>query len=229
MIKKILLSWLALSVATFASSDLFLQKFINNNNCDQILTNNGYFETCYDYRAKGAKFVAYMIDGDIVNVRNIKKRPRFYEDKHIPKRYRSTYSDYTHNGLSLDRGHIYEDAAMDYSLRSLKSVYVMSNIFPQDSTINRSAKAWKGLEKLGRNLSMNLGYINVLNGIIYSENPKRIGRNRIAVPKAFWKMYYNKKHNYKRCFYFKNKKITDKNKKIKDYEVDCKELLRNKI
>lgn len=50
------------------------------------MKNNGYFQTCYNYENKGAKYVAYTIDGSNVNVKNIEKRPRFYDDLNIPKK-----------------------------------------------------------------------------------------------------------------------------------------------
>ncbi|RXJ77040.1 endonuclease [Arcobacter sp. F155] len=206
------------------SSDLFLKQFINNKQCDQILQNNGYFITCYSYKNKGAKYVAYTLFKDKVNSKNIKERPRFYDDLNIPKKYRSTYSDYTRNTFKADRGHLYPDAAADWSQKSLKAVYVMSNIIPQHYSLNRSIHAWRGLEKYGRTLAMKMGNVKVLNGVVYSEHSQKIGRNKISVPNAFWKMYYNKDQNFERCFYFENKPEI-KGKKIKDYVVKCKKLI----
>ena len=221
--KKTILILAVLSVNLFGA-DLSLKKYFNDRTCDQVLNNGGLFKTCYDYKNKGPKYVAYTLKGDKVNVKNIKKRPRFYEDKNIPKKYRSSYSDYTHNIYKNDRGHIYEDAAVDYSQKTLNAVYVMSNIIPQHNSINRSIHAWKGLEKYGRTLATKLGEINVLNGVIYGDSPKKMGRNKISVPSAFWKMYYTK--DFERCFYFKNKQI-NKAYKIKDYEVKCSALKRH--
>lgn len=201
-----------------------MHQFFNDKACDQILNNDGYFKTCYDYKAKGAKYVAYTLDGSLVNAGGIKQRPKFYEDLNIPSRYRSRSSDYTKNIYQMDRGHLFSDASMDYSQRSMEAVYVMSNIIPQDSSINRSKKAWAGLERFGRTLATKMGRVHVLNGVVYSNKPKRIGHGQIAVPEAFWKMYYNDEKKYRRCFYFKNEAITDKKKKLKDYEIECREL-----
>lgn len=222
---KLLFKILLLSNLLYAADNIFLHQFFNDKVCDQVLNNDGYFKTCYDYKAKGAKFVAYTIYGSLVNQKNIKKRPRFYQDLHIPKRYRSSSNDYTRNIYSMDRGHLAEDASFDYSQRSLNAVYTMSNIIPQHSTINRGKKAWAGLEKFGRALAVKMGKINVLNGVIYSKNPKRIGHDQIAVPEAYWKLYYSDDMKYLRGFYFENKKITDNRKKIKDYEIDYRKLL----
>jgi endonuclease G len=221
--KKILFIALA-SISALASSNLSLQNYFNDSVCDQILNNGGYFKTYYDYKMKGALYVSYTLDGSQVNVKNIKKRPRFYEDRNIPKRYRSHFSDFTRSGY--DRGHIANDASFDYSLRSQLSTYVMSNIIPQVPSVNSGRNSWMGLERFGRTLSVKMGSVDVLNGVVYSKYPKRIGRNRVAVPVAYWKVYSNDENNYQRCFYFENKEITDSRKKIRDYEVDCRELLR---
>jgi len=70
-----------------------IHDFINKRNCDQIL-DKGYYQICYDYSMKGAKYVGYNLDGSKVNSGNIKKRPRFYPDKAIPRQYRTTSKDY---------------------------------------------------------------------------------------------------------------------------------------
>ena len=53
---------------------------------------------------KGAKYVFYTLDGKLVNKLNIKKRPSFYTEKNLKKKYRSHTRDYTHSGY--DRGHL---------------------------------------------------------------------------------------------------------------------------
>ena len=86
--------------------------FINKHNCDQIIDKQ-VFTICYDYKRKGAKYVAYTLYGDKVNSVNIKKRMGFYTEKNIPAKYRSKNKDYTHSGY--DRGHLANDASFDYS------------------------------------------------------------------------------------------------------------------
>jgi len=221
--KKLIFTIAILSI-NLLGSDLFLKQFFNDQQCDQILRNDGFFKTCYSYKNKGARYVSYTLYGSKVNLKNIKKRPRFYQDINIPKKYRSTYNDYTHNTFKADRGHLAPDAAFDWSRKSLHSVYTLSNIIPQHYSLNRGAHSWKGLEKYGRVLATKLGSINVLNGVVYKKYSKKIGRDKISVPNAFWKMYYNSDKNFQRCFYFVNKPEV-KGVKIKDYEVDCQKLI----
>jgi len=193
--------------------------FINKQNCDQIL-DKGFYQICYQYSAKGARYVGYTLVGSNMEAGNIKKRPRFYPDTAIPARYRTTSSDYTKNEFHADRGHLAPDASFDYSSKSLHSVYSMANIIPQYSKINR--KTWVKAEKYERQVARKLGSVHVMNGVVYGPNPKRMRKSGIAYPQAYWKMLYDN-HGFERCFYYKNdshEKI--KGDKLRDHLVDCK-------
>lgn len=99
----------------------------------------------------------------------------------------------------------------------------MANVIPQAPKVNR--KTWIKAEKLERSIAVKLGSVSVINGVIYSENSERIGRNKVAVPSAFWKMIYNNEAGYKKCFYYKNDKDIDiKGDKLKHHLVDCGKL-----
>jgi endonuclease G len=221
---KLLLFVSVLLLLQLSAKDAFLEQFFNKQLCDRVLENDGLYKTCYSDHYKGAKYIAFSLDGKLVNESNIEKRPRFYDDLNIPKQFRSTYADYAND--TYQRGHIFEDASADYSVDSLKAVYRMSNIVPMEAKVNMSKSAWSGVERYGRMLATKFGNINVLNGIVYNEKPKRIGRNKIAVPFAFWKMYY-KSDGYQRCFYLQNNSKAIAGKKLKEHEVDCGELLKS--
>ena len=67
---------------------------------------------------------------------SIKKRPSFYTEKNLKKKYRSHTRDYTHSGY--DRGHLANDASFDYDKKIVRKTYTMANIIPQhfyDKTI----------------------------------------------------------------------------------------------
>ena len=46
---------------------LFIKKFFNKKQCDQIIDKK-YYQICYNYKAKGANYVYYVLDGAKVNV-----------------------------------------------------------------------------------------------------------------------------------------------------------------
>jgi len=199
-----------------------ISDFINKQNCDQILDKK-FYQICYDYSAKGAKYVGYVLDGEKVSTAaDIKKRPRFYPDTAIPSRYRTTSEDYTKNEFHADRGHLAPDASFDYSERSLHSVYSMANIIPQYFKINRMT--WVKAEKYERLIARKLGSVTVINGVIYGQKPKRLRKSDIAYPQAYWKMLYDN-NGFERCFSYENdSKVKTKGDQLKDHMIDCKLL-----
>jgi len=195
-----------------------ISDFINKRDCDQVL-DKGFYQICYDYSALGAKYVGYVLDGNLVNAGNIKKRPRFYPDTEIPAQYRTTSKDYTRNEFHADRGHLAPDASFDWSKQSLRSVYSMANIIPQYSKINR--RTWVKAEKYERVVARKLGHVTVVNGVVYDSSPRRMRKSGIAYPKAYWKMLYDNK-GFERCFYYKNdSRAKIKGDKLRDHVVDC--------
>ena len=113
------------------------------NNCDQIIGKQ-VFTICYDYERKAAKYVAYTLDGSLVNKTNIEKRASFYTEKNLAKIYRSHSKDYEYSGY--DRGHLASDASFDYDKKVVRKTYSMANIVPMTPSVNR--KSWFKAEKL---------------------------------------------------------------------------------
>lgn len=112
------------------------------------------------------------------------------------------------------------DASFDWSMESLNSTYSMINIVPQDSKVNRYH--WIKVERYARMVSKKLGTLNVTNIIQYSQNPKRLKKQNIAVPQGFYKILYNKEQNFEKCFYYKNDKSSYlKKDKLKNHLIEC--------
>jgi len=186
--------------------------------CDIVLDKK-YYNICYNYDLKGALFVSYLLSGDTVNAVNIINRPSFYEDKSLPKEYESRSSDY--RGSGYDRGHLASDASFDYSQDSLKSVYVMSNIIPQYPSVNRYS--WSDTEDEERMLAVKYGEVEVIIGVVYDDNPQRIGADFIAVPAAFYKTIFSADGSQV-CYYYDNIPIDSTIDSLKDHQVDCATL-----
>ena len=163
---RLLITILLIYTSLYATNIL---DYINKQNCNQIVDKQVY-TICYDYKAKGAKYVAYTLDGSKVNAVNIKKRFSFYSEKILPKQYRSRSKDYSHSGY--DRGHLANDASFDWSKKSVRKTYSMANIVPQAPNVNR--RTWIKAEKLERKVASKLGTANVINGVIYSSRPNGV-------------------------------------------------------
>jgi endonuclease G len=193
--------------------------YFNADSCDQVIDKH-VFIICYDYNYKAAKAVGYTLHGDKVG-KSIKKRPRFYPEPSLRASYRADYKDYTHSGY--DRGHLANDADFDYSPTALNQTYSLANIIPQAPTVNR--KLWVKAEKYERSMAVKLGTVEVLNIVVYSKEPLRIGRNGIAVPDGFWKKISNEQKGFERCFYYANDRhAIAKGDRLKEHVIDCKSL-----
>ncbi len=203
-----------------------LDNFINDTNCDQVIekefSTGSILSICYDYSYKSAKYVAYTLDGELINEGDIVKRPNFYREREIPREYQVLDSDYTRSGY--DRGHLAPDADFDYNEEDLHQIYSLANIIPQDPNINRHF--WIKVEKQERLVAATLGELSVINGVEFDEKPKYIGENRIAVSKGFWKILYNEEEEFRQCYYYDNFVLFDADKDtLLSHKVDCNSLI----
>ena len=207
-------------VAEVLNQDTIEAKYINSDNCDQII-NKDFFKICYSYKYKAAKSVAYVLEGDLVNDVNIKDRPRFYPESAIDETYRANVHDYYNSGY--DRGHLAPDAAFDWCEDSLEATYSLANIIPQDREVNEHQ--WNKVEEHARKEAVLHGMIHIINLVIYSKEPKTIGDDNIAVSKGYYKIMYNKEENYQECFYYDNNASLNEST-LYGNRVDCQKVLQ---
>ena len=134
-------------------------------------------------------------------------------------KYRTKPEDYTNSGF--DRGHLASDANFDYDKKAQLKTYSMANIVPQHPTLNR--KHWANLEKYERYLTINFSNINVINLVDYSKSTNQIGKSKLSVPNAFYKIIYNDEHNFKKCFKYDNIEI-NQNDSVTKYQIECERI-----
>jgi len=218
----LLLTLLVSATSLYATK---INDFMDLRNCDQLI-NKKIYKICYSYRYKGALGGWTRLDGNKVNAVNIKKRPRFYEDTTIPRKYRTHYYDYTGMGRIWNRGHfIVADADADYSHKSLYLVYDMAQIEPQSAKLNQ--KTWLKVERYGRYMATILGYVNSISIADYKNANKTI-KNNVVIPTGFYRIYYNDKAHFKKCFYYKNIVNVDvRHDKLKNHLVNCSAIKQN--
>ena len=219
---KILLIVITLLLSLTSSYATDIKDYINKNNCDQIIDKQVY-TVCYDYKMKGAKYVAYQLNGSKVGKNIVSKHLPFYSEKTIKNKYRSKNKDYWKSGY--DRGHLASHASFNYDKKIVKKTYSLVNIIPQSPKVNRGV--WKKVERYERQVAVKLGSVGVINKVIYSSNPKRIGKNEIAVPSALIKMIYNDEAGFKKCYYFINDLTVKPNdNKLRSHLVNCNKFNR---
>lgn len=185
--------------------------YFNPLNCSVVL-DKFFYTNCYDYKLKGTKAIAYKVEASNLKEKQIKKRPRFEDDTNIPKKYRSTWSDYKNSGYT--RGHIASNASFRFSKAAQTSVFLMSNITPQNAQVN--ATVWNEIEQRERSLAFKFQSVEVLNLIIYGKNPKFI-KNGVAIPSSYVKII--KTSRFKECYEVSNNDI--QSEEINDYKISC--------
>lgn len=109
---------------------------------------------------------------------------RFRIDPEVPKP-RATTDDYTNSGYQ--RGHMCPAADRTSSIQLMKSTFLLSNVCPQAPSLNLGA--WKQSEQLCRLGAITYGACTIRVAPIYfNRDTIRIGKHRIAVPHAFFKV-----------------------------------------
>jgi len=168
--------------------------------CSEIISNQ-VINSCYSYKYKGALAVASVITKRTQAMKHIDIRPNWFVDNSIPRRFRGNSKDYNYSGYQ--RGHLASNWSYNYYWNIQKNVFnINANVVPQTPNLNEHV--WIQAERFSRYEARKLGYVDVIDLVIYPKNPKRIGKDKIAVPSAFYKIIYNKSKHLKDCFYFKN-------------------------
>jgi len=210
--------WLILFAGFISSnSRADLRRDFNKIQCDQVIS-TPYYQICYDYKAKGAKAVFYVLEGDLMDRVNIKKRPGFYAEKALPDSQRTYSADYTRNPYHADRGHLAPDAAFDWSKDSLHAVYSMANIIPQYYMINR--RSWLSAERYARQQAITHQSVQILNLVNYGDYGQRFPKSGIAVPYSYTKII--EVGSDKSCFLYINDEAHYKvNRHLEDHRITC--------
>ncbi len=87
-----------------------------------------------------------------------------------------------------DRGHMAPAADFLFDEEAMKETFFMSNMSPQDPSMNRGI--WSRLEDEGRKLAKKYGRVFIITGPVLEKNTyKTIGINKVSVPEFFYKIF----------------------------------------
>lgn len=149
---------------------------------DAIVEHDG-FTLAYNEEAEQAKWVAYRLTSSNL-AQNLARR----KDNYRPDSYVATGSadpdDYRNSGY--DRGHLAPAADFKWSQNAMDATFVMSNISPQRPEFNGGI--WNDLEQKIRTWAKRDKELFIVTGPIIDKRPKRIGKNKVAVPDRFYKV-----------------------------------------
>jgi len=151
---------------------------------EQILKRKGYTAS-YNGQTRNPNWVAWHLTKSHTNGSFQRKNEVFTEDTDI-KGVRATDNDYYNS--RYDRGHMCPAGDNKWDKQAMEQSFLFTNICPQNHGLNKYE--WNDLEILCRDWAREYGAIDIVCGPIYYQNTdqKTIGRNKVWVPDAFFKV-----------------------------------------
>ena len=131
----------------------------------------------------------------------IKREDQFHEEEQIPEQFRATLADYRASGY--DRGHMSPNADMPDKSSQYDS-FSLANMVPQAPKNNQ--EIWRKLEEATRGLvKKNKQDVYVVTGPIFTgQRLKTIGKGKVIVPSAVFKVVYMPKTGVIGAYYAPN-------------------------
>jgi len=177
--------------------------------------NHRYYGVAYSQKYKDPLWVSYILTKKMVKIKKVdRSEEEFTKDPNLSTNY-ALSSDYT--GSGYDRGHMCPAGDMNFNQTAMTECFFMVNITPQKPGLNR--KIWKDLEEKVRDWAVENDSLYVVAGAIYSQRPRRLGKDKVAIPSKFYKVIadISAKDGYKAiAFIFDNKDYSN-NAEFMDY------------
>ena len=151
---------------------------------EQILKRKGY-TTSYNSKTKNPNWVAWHLTKSHTYGSFQRKDEMFTVDEDA-KGGRATDNDYYNS--RYDRGHMCPAGENKWDKQAMEQSFLFTNICPQNHGLNKYE--WNDLEILCRDWAREYGAIDIVCGPIYNQKSeqKTIGRNKVWVPDAFFKV-----------------------------------------
>lgn len=150
---------------------------------EQILRREGYTAS-YNKTTKLPNWVAWHLTADRTEGPAKRSGVDFEADTDVPAP-RAEDSDYY--GSGYDRGHMCPAADNKYSEKAMRESFLFTNMCPQNGNLNRGD--WNEMEMACRRWAKKYGGLYIVCGpILYKGRHKTIGKNKVVVPEAFFKV-----------------------------------------
>lgn len=162
-----------------------LKQRVNRGVSEIMLIRKGYV-TSYNKTTRNPNWVAWTLTKEHTYGQQLRQNERFEEDLDVPTP-RSTFQDYYNS--QLDRGHMCPAGDNKWDQQAMTESFLMTNVCPQNHGLNK--EDWNTLEIQCRTWARKFGELTIVCGPIYeNENPRLLGRNKVMVPSAFFKVVY---------------------------------------
>lgn len=155
---------------------------LKNGAKEQIIQHEGY-TVSYNPDFKIPNWVAYELTQEKVNNAKVKRHNKFIPDPKV-KGATARNEDYSRTGY--DRGHMVPAGDMKWSEKVMRETFYFSNICPQDRGLNSGV--WNDLEMTIRVWAKEHKRIYIACGPVIEKDLKRLGKNRVGIPRLFYKV-----------------------------------------
>lgn len=143
-----------------------------------------FYTLAYNEKHEQADWVAYELTKAQLQLPNVKREREFRPDYSV-KSGSAFHRDYTRSGYT--RGHLAPAGDMAFSTQAMKESFYMSNMSPQLEAFNGGI--WRELEESVRDWAFDDDRLYVVTGPVLSKGIlKKIGDNKVSVPKYFFKV-----------------------------------------
>lgn len=150
---------------------------------EQILKRTGYVAS-YNKTTLLPNWVAWHLTAERTEGSAKRSSVDFAEDTEVPEP-RATDWDYYNSGY--DRGHMCPAADNKWSKKAMEESFLFTNMCPQNGNLNRGD--WNEMEMACRKWARKYGDLYIVCGpILYKGKHKTIGKNKVVVPEAFFKV-----------------------------------------
>ena len=186
--------------APVAGGDELLSQDTPDGVPEQMLRRTGYTAS-YNKTTKLPNWVAWHLTADRTTGPAKRSGVDFQADMDVPAP-RAEDSDYY--GSGYDRGHMCPAADNKYSEKAMEESFLFTNMCPQNGNLNRGDL--NEMEQAFRRWAKEYGGVYVVCGpILYKGKHRTIGKNKVVVPEAFFKVVLRTGENPKAIgFIYKN-------------------------
>lgn len=155
-----------------------------------VILNRVGYTTSYNAQNKIPNWVAWHLTSNHVKGRYGRDFMEFHEDESV-RAPRADDNDYYNSGY--DRGHMCPSGDNKWSKEAQEESFLFTNICPQRHGLN--AGAWNDVEMQCRDWAKRYGTLYIVCGpVFYQQEHRTIGRHRVAVPDAFYKVVLRKEN-----------------------------------
>jgi len=148
----------------------------------QLLSRTSY-SLSYNKDTRCPNWVAWHLTAEHADG-SLKRHNSFREDEDVP-RPRATLDDYKRSGWS--RGHMCPAGDNKWDEQAMEESFLLTNVCPQDERLNSGV--WNRIEMDCRQWAKKYGEVFIVCGpVLLNREHETIGKNRVVVPEAFFKV-----------------------------------------